>query len=248
MARIQTREQLVNYCLRRLGAPVIQINVAPEQLDDRVEDALHKFAEYHYNGTNRAYIKHQVTAQDKINQYIILPENIIGAVDIFPLQGFASTGQDMFDVRYQIAMNDLYTLSGTNLVPYAMTMTQLATMNEMLIGKVPIRYNRRNGNKLYLDMDWNNTGVGTWLIIEAFEVVDPEEFDGVYDEQWLKDYLTALIKKQWGTNLSKFQGMALPGGMVLNGLEIIQQADREIAEAQTTLERNYVMPPLDRMG
>lgn len=248
MAKIRTREQLAQYCLRRLGAPVIQINVADEQLEDRIDDALEKFAEYHYNGTNRAYLKHQVTNQDKINQYIILPENILGAVDIFPLQGFAVSGQDMFDVRYQIAMNDLYTLSGTNLVPYVMTMTHLNTMNELLIGKVPIRYNRRNGNKLFLDMDWNNTPTGSWLIVEAFEIVDPEEFVGIYDELWLKDYLTALIKKQWGTNLSKFQGMALPGGMVLNGLEIIQQANQEIEECQRTLERNYVMPPLDRMG
>lgn len=248
MARIQTRNQLLDYCMRRLGAPVIQINVSEEQAQDRLDDALQKFSEYHFNGTSRQLYKYQVTQDDRDNSYITLPENIIGVVELFPLQGYAIMGADMFNVRYQIALNDLYTLTGTDLVPYYMTMNHLATINEILVGKIPIRYNRRNGNRLYIDTDWTHYPVGTWIMVECHEVVDPEEYKGVYDEIWLKDYFTALLKKQWGTNLSKFVGMPLPGGMVLNGLEILQQAEKEIAKAEADLEDKYMMMPLDRMA
>lgn len=245
---ITSRQELAEYCLRKLGAPVIQINVADEQIDDRIDDALQKYADFHYNGTTKEYYRYQIQLDDVANKYITLPDNIIGTTKIFPQQGFIMTGSGMFDVRYQIALNDLYTLTGTNLVPYYMTMTHLALMNELLVGQVPIRYNKKAGNKLYLDMDWNNYPPGSWLIVECYSVVDPDDFESVYDDIWLKQYVTALLKKQWGVNLSKFQGMPLPGGLVLNGERIIQEAEAELEKAEFDLEDKYMMPPLMQMG
>lgn len=247
-ARIQTRQDLIDYTLRRLGHPVIQINVTPDQIDDRLDDALHKFAEYHFNGTLRQHYKHQITQDDRDNGYIVLPENIIGVVNIYPMQGYVMMGADMFNIRYQIALNDLYTLSGTNLVPYYMTMTHLNVINEMLVGQTPIRYTRRYGNRLYIDTDWKEMMLGNYIVVECFEVVDPEEYEGVYDEQWLKDYFTALVQEQWGSNLSKFTGMPLPGGLVLNGSAILQEAKENIAKAEQDLENRYMLMPLDRMA
>lgn len=245
---LTSRRQLIDYCLRRLGAPVIRIDVAEEQLNDRVDDALQMFSEYHFNGTQRSYYRHQITTQDITNQYITLPDNVIGVVEIFPLQGFTVTGGDIFNVRYQIAMNDLYTLAGTNLVPYYMSLSHLNLINELLVGRIPIRYNRRNGNRLYIDTDYKELRAGLWCVVECHQVVNPTEFAGVYDEIWLKQYLTALIKHQWGSNLSKFTGQPLVGGITFNGPQIVQEANQEIQQAMEDLERKYVLPPLDRMA
>jgi hypothetical protein len=244
---IQSREEFGEYCLRALGKPVININVHADQLEDRIDEALGKYAEYHFDGTEHVYMKHQVTAQDKINKYIEIPDNIVGAVKIFPLQGTATTGGDIFDVRYQIAMNDLYNLTTVSIVPYVMTMTRLNEMNELLVGQIPVRFNRLAG-KLWLDMDWNKVPLGHYIIIEAYQLVDPEEFADVWNDSWLKHYATAVIKKQWGANLSKFANMQLPGGISLNGREIQQEAKSEISELEEQLKTNYTMPLLDRMA
>lgn len=244
---IQSREEFIEYCLRSLGKPVINIDVHEDQLEDRISEALGKYAEYHFDGTEHVYLKHQVSAQDKINKYIEIPDNIVGAVKIFPLQGTATTGGDIFDVRYQIAMSELYNLTTVSLVPYVMTMTRLNEMNELLVGQVPVRFNRRAG-KLWLDMEWNKVPLGHYIVIEAYQLVDPEEFADVWNDNWLKHYATALIKRQWGTNLSKFANMQLPGGIALNGREILQEAKSEIAELDEQLKTNYTMPLLDRMA
>jgi hypothetical protein len=158
----------------------------------------------------------------------------------------AMSGGDMFDIRYQIAMNDLYNLTTVSMVPYVMTMTHLNVMNEILIGQVPIRSNRRAG-KVWLDMDWDRT-VGKFLLIEAHQLVDPEEFTDVWNEHWLKKYATALIKRQWGANLGKFKGMTLPGGMQVNGGEIYLQALNEIEMIERELKEDYTEMPLMRMA
>lgn len=244
---IQSRAEFKDNCLRALGAPVINIDVTDEQISDRIDDALEMFAEYHFSGTNHVFYKHQVTEEDKVNKYITLPDNVLGTVRVFPMHGLAYTGGDMFDIRYQIVLNDLHQLTHTSMLPYVMTMTHLNAMQELLVGMIPIRYNKMD-QKLHLDMDWDRVVVGHYLVVECFQVVDPEEYNKVWNEIWLKRYTRELIKRQWGSNLSKFVNMTLPGGIVMNGSEIYLQANQEIEKLEQELEDKYFNPVLDRMA
>lgn len=247
MAVPASRQQFKDYCLRKLGFPVIEINVDDDQVEDRIDEALNYFWDYHFDGNEKIYYKHQVTAADKQNKYIILPENIIGAVSIFSIGDPSVRADDLFNIRYQIALNDLYTLTSVSLVPYYMTMQHLAVIQEMLVGKQPIRYNRLR-NQLYVDMDWNTLNEGEFLLVEAYQIVDPEEFTDAWGERWLQNYATALIKKQWGTNLKKFTGMQLPGGVQFNGQQIYDEADAEIKEMERDMVTNLSLPALDLIG
>lgn len=247
MAQPASRQQFKDYCLRKLGFPVIEINADDDQIEDRIDEALNYFYDYHFDGTEKIYYKHQVTAADKQNKYIILPENIIGAVSIFSIGDPSVRADDLFNIRYQIALNDLYTLTSVSLVPYYMAMQHLSVISEMLVGKQPIRYNRLR-NQLYVDMDWNNIIVGEYLLVEAYQIVDPEEFTDAWGERWLQNYATALIKKQWGTNLKKFTGMQLPGGIQFNGQQIYDEADQEIKEFEREMVTNLSLPALDMIG
>lgn len=244
---IATRADFKEYCLRALGKPVLTIDIHADQASDRIDDALSMFAKYHFDGTNHVYYKHQITSQDKTNKYITMPDNILGAVKVFPLHGNAYTGNDMFDIRYQLVMNDLYSFNSIQMAPYVMIMTRMNEIQELLVGQIPIRYNKLD-QKLHLDMDWNNVTVGHWLIVEAYEVVDPEDFAGVWDDIWLKEYTTALFKRQWAQNLSKFANIQLPGGVQLNAAEMFQQAENDIRRLKQELEDDYMMMPLDRMA
>ena len=205
------------------------------------------FNEFHFDGSERIYLKHEIKPEDRVNQYIEIPDNIQGVVKIFPLQGLALTGGDMFDIRYQIAMNDLYNLTTVSMVPYMMTMTHLNLLNEVLVGQVPVRFSRRAG-KLWLDMDWSKVTDGHFIVIEAHQLIDPEEFSNTWNDIWLKRYATSLIKEQWGANLSKFTNMQLPNGLTLNGTEIYNQAKREREQLEEELKDTYMEMPLDRMG
>ena len=244
MAVPNSRQAFKDYCLRKLGFPVVEINVDDDQVEDRIDEALQYFYDYHFDGNEKIYYKHQVTEQDRINKYIILPENIIGAVSIFSIGDPAVRADDLFNIRYQIALNDLYTLTSVSLIPYYMTMQHLSVISEMLVGKQPIRYNRLR-NQLYVDMDWNNLNNGEYLLVEAYQIVDPEEFTDAWGERWLQNYATALIKKQWGTNLKKFTGMQLPGGIQFNGQQIYDEADAEIKEMERDMVLNLSLPALD---
>jgi len=247
MAVPNSRQSFKDYCLRKLGFPVIEINVDDDQVEDRIDEALNYFWDYHFDGNEKIYYKHQVTAADKQNKYIILPDNIIGAVSIFSIGDPSVRADDLFNIRYQIALNDLYTLTSVSLIPYYMTMQHLSVISEMLVGKQPIRYNRLR-NMLHVDMDWNTLNVGEFLLVEAYQVVDPEEFTDAWGERWLQNYATALIKKQWGNNLKKFTGMQLPGGIQFNGQQIYDEANQEIIEMERDMVTNLSMPAIDMIG
>lgn len=247
MAAPTTKEQFKQYCLRKLGAPVIEINVDDDQVDDRIDEALRYYYDYHFDGSDKIYYKHAVTQTDVTNKYITLPENIIGAVSVFSIGDPSVRADDLFNIRYQIALNDLYTLTNVSVVPYYMVMEHLALLTEMLVGKVPIRYTRHK-NRLYIDTDWGNLAIGSFLVIEAYEVVDPVLYNDAWNDRWLQNYATALIKRQWGSNLTKFTGMNLPGGVQFNGEKIYNDAVDEITKMEQEMISGYSLPVLDMIG
>lgn len=247
MARPTTREQFKQYCLRSLGAPVIEINVDDDQLEDRIDEALKYYWDYHFDGSDKIYYKHQITDQDKINKFITLPENIIGAVRIFPIGFYSSNRDNMFNVQYQIALNDLYTLTSFDLVPYYMLQQHLSVLQELLVGEKPIRYNRHM-NRLYVDMDWDLVSTGQFLVVEAYSVVDPTTYSDAWADHWLLQYATALFKRQWGNNLKKFGKMTMPGGMSFNGQEIYDESIKEIKEMEYEMINSFSLPVSDMIG
>lgn len=247
MAVPTTRAEFKAYCLRKLGSPVIEINVDDDQVDDRIDESLRYYWDYHFDGTEKIYYKHQVTEQDKTNKYITLPENIIGAVRIFPIADPIVRSDDLFNIRYQIALNDLYTLTSVSMVPYYMTMEHLALISELLVGQQPIRY-QRHKDRLYADMDWDKINVGEYLLVEAYEVIDPDTWPEVWGDRWLQNYCTAKIKYQWGSNLTKFTGMSLPGGVQFNGEKILTDAQEEIAKMEQEMITSYSLPVSDMIG
>lgn len=247
MATPTTKAEFKEYCLRKLGKPVIEINVDDDQVDDRVDEAIRYWYDYHFDGSEKVYYKHAITETDVANKYITLPENIIGAVSIFSMGDPSIRSDDLFNIRYQIALNDLYTLTNVSLVPYYMVMEHLALMNELLVGKQPIRY-ARHKDRLYVDMDWNTVAVGEFLLVEAYEVVDPETWTDAYNDRWLQNYATTLIKEQWGSNLTKFTGMTLPGGVQFNGEKIYDDAVAERRKLEDEMISSYSLPVLDMIG
>jgi hypothetical protein len=244
MASPTNKAEFKEYCLRKLGKPVIEINVDDDQVDDRIDEALRYYWDYHFDGSELIYYKHQVTDADKANKYITLPENIIGAVSIFSVGDPSVRADDLFNIRYQIALNDLYTLTNVSLVPYYMVMEHLGLLTELLVGKQPIRYSRHK-NKLFVDMDWNTFFAGQFLLVQAYEVIDPDVYIDVWNDRWLQNYATVLIKEQWGANLTKFTGMNLPGGVQFNGEKIYNDA----VDARTKMEQemisSYSLPVMD---
>lgn len=241
MVKPTTREEMKNYCLRALGHPVINIDVADEQIEDRIDEALRYYWDYHFDGSHLSFYKHAITDEDKVNKYITLPENIIGAVRIFPLGFYSSSTNNMFNVQYQIALNDLYSLTSYNVVPFYMTMQHLNVLQEVLVGEKPIRYNRHR-NILHIDMNWNVIDTGQYLIVEAYEVLDPNVYQDAWADRWLLKYATALIKRQWGNNMRKFKNMQLPGGITISGQEILDEAKEEIAEMEEDMLTSSVLP------
>jgi len=247
MAVPTTRATFKEWCLRKLGKPVIEINVDDDQVEDRIDESLRYYWDYHFDGTEKVYVKHEIESTDITNKYITLPENIIGAVRVFPVGDPAMSSDDLFNIRYQIALNDLYTLTSVSMVPYYMVMEHLALVQEILVGQQPIRYNRHR-NRLHIDTDWSNYKVGEFLLIEAYEVVDPDVWSDAWGDRWLQQYATAKIKHQWGTNLKKFTGMTLPGGIQFNGQAIFDEAKEEIETLEKEMISSYSLPVADMIG
>lgn len=247
MAVPASRAEFKAYCLRKLGAPVIEINVDDDQVEDRIDESLKYYWDYHFDGSEKVYYKHQVTEQNKLDKYITLPENIIGAVSIFSIGDPMVRSDDLFNIRYQIALNDLYSLTSVSMIPYYMVMEHLALVQEMLVGKHPIRYSRHK-DRLYVDMDWNSVKAGEYLLVEAYEVIDPDVYTDAWGDRWLQNYCTAKIKYQWGSNLTKFTGMSLPGGVQFNGERILQDAQEEIQKMEQEMISSYSLPVLDMIG
>lgn len=247
MAVPSSRQELKDYCLRRLGAPVIDINVDDEQVEDRIDDALKYYQDYHYDGTERIFLKHQITAEDKTNEYISIPDAVIGVVRVFDI-GDAIQSSTLFNIRYQIHLNDLFDFTSTTYVPYVTALRHVEMLEEIFVGKKPIRF-QRHKNQLNIDMDWNNDVlVGDFVIIEAYRILDPDTYTDVYGDRWLARYSTALIKRQWGENLKKFEGMTLPGGVTFNGQKIWEEATEEINKLEEEMISSYSLPVADMMG
>ena len=247
MAVPTTRSEFKEFCLRKLGKPVIEINVDDDQVEDRIDESLRYYWDYHFDGTEKVYYKHAVTADDIANKYITLPENIIGAVRVFPIGDPSIRSDDLFNIRYQIALNDLYTLTAYSMIPYYMAMQHLALISEFLVGQQPIRYSRHR-DRLFIDTKWSNYNIGDFILVEAYEVVDPDTFPDVWSDRWLQNYCTEKIKYQWGSNLTKFTGMQLPGGVQFNGEKIMNDAKEAIEAMEKDMILNYSLPVMDMVG
>lgn len=246
MAQPTTRAEFKEWCLRKLGKPVIEINVDPDQVDDRVDEALSYYWDYHFDGTEKTYYKYQLTTDDITNGYITVPENIIGAVRIFDLStSLASTG--MFNVEYQFVLNNIYELANFELLHYWMVFEHIQFMEQMLVGKQPIRFNRHT-NKLYIDTNKSRLTEGMYIIVEAYQIVDPETYTDVWKDRWLQTYAAAKIKYQWGSNLTKFSDMQLPGGVRFNGEKILEDALAEIQRLEDEMISSYSLPLHDMIG
>tara|TARA_B100000925_G_scaffold226625_1_gene175097 strand:- start:3778 stop:4584 length:807 start_codon:yes stop_codon:yes gene_type:complete len=268
MATPNTRETLKQYCLRALGQPVIEVNVDDDQLEDRIDEAIQYFQQYHYDGIRRTYLKYQYTQADKTritgnssetatknsvttnwqegNNFLVVPDSVISVINIFP---FSDKGNlNLFDVRYQLRLNDLYDFSSTSVINYDIVLRHLDFLDHILVGEKPLRFNQHD-NRLYIDMDWtNDLQVGEYLVIEAYRKLDPDTYTDVWDDIYLKRYTTALFKKQWGTNLSKFGGVQMIGGVTLNGVEIYQQAMDDIMKLETEIRSTYELNPAMMIG
>ena len=277
MSKPNSRATLKDYCLRKLGYPVLEINVDDDQIDDLTDDAIQYFQERHFDGIERVFLKHKLTAADittakttatttsattgasngitstgnadsflETNNYLKLPDHVIGVEKVFKMdQNTISSG--LFNIKYQIFLNDLYYYGALDLLNYAMTKTYLEDLSRIITPDTQIRFNKKQHN-LYMDIDWNQISADTFIILDCYRLVDPGTATDVYNDFWLKRYLTALIKKQWGQNLIKFQGVMLPGGIQLNGRQIYDDAVKEIEEIEYSLKTEYELPPLDLIG
>jgi hypothetical protein len=275
MAKPSTRQGLIDYCLRQLGAPVLEINVADEQIDDLVDDALQYFNERHYDGVERMFLKYKVTQEDinrgkasspdgdgivtttgtsgattfnfyESSNYVQVPDSVIGIERIFKFDTSSISG-GMFSIKYQLFLNDLYYFNSVELLQYSMVKSYLEDIDFLLTTDKQIRFNKRQ-NRLYLDIDWSSQSKDTFFVIDCYRALDPTQFTKVYNDSFLKKYLTSLIKRQWGQNLIKFNGVKLPGGIELNGRQIYDDAERELEDIKQRMSMEYELPPLDFIG
>ena len=279
MAQPSSREGLIDYAKRQLGFPVLEINVADEQFQDLLDDAIQIYQERHYDGIARMYLKYKITQDDidrgqarggdstlgistttttstvglsttfdleENNNYIQMPPSVIGVNQIFKVR--SDTVYDgLFNIRYQLFLNDLYAFGSIDLLQYSMVQTKLEDITFLLNPNVRYRFNIRQ-DRLYIDVDWAQINKDDYLVIDCFRILDPDDFTKVYNDQFLKRYFTALCKKQWGMNLIKFQGVQLPGGIQLNGRQIYDDGVAELAEIRSKMASDYEMPPLDMIG
>lgn len=248
MAIPTTRQELKDYALRRLGFPVIEINVDDDQLDDRLDDAIELFREFHYDGTEYTHLAYQVTEADRKNQYIRVADSIVGVSRVLPLSQLKATstssaGFNIFDINYQLRLNDFYNLTASSYTYYVIAREHLAMLDLVITGEVPIKFNKAT-HRIYCDMNWfTKIDPGTFIVFEAWRVVDQECYTSVFNNIWLKEYVTQVFKKQWGTNLTKYKDYVLPGGITVNGEQIYADAVTEIARLEDKLRDTYEAPP-----
>lgn len=247
MATPTTRSQLKDYCLRRLGFPVIDINVDDDQLEDRIDDALQLFSLYHYDGTEKCYLSQQVTSADINNKYLQLADSILSVTKVFPFTGTTvggsnATGFNMFDINYQLRLNDFYNLTSSSYTYYVIAREHLEMLNLIITGNTPFTYNKKN-HKLNIIQDWTSKiHAGEYIAFECYRIVDPEEYENVFNDNWLKEYTTQIFKKQWGENLKKYGNYTLPGGIVINGQQIWNEAVEEVERLEQKLRDTYEEP------
>jgi hypothetical protein len=280
MAKPSTREGFKDYCLRQLGAPVLEINVDDDQLDDLVDDALQFWQERHFDGTESQYLKYKITQDDidrgkarvgnqgagittttdsativgssvgfnfeENSNFLKIPDDVIGVNKVFRFDS-STISSGMFSVKYQLFLNDIYFLGASELLSYSMVKSHLETIDRLLTTDKQIRFNKTQG-KLYIDIEWNNATPDDYIIIDCYRALDPSTNQLVWNNYFLKRYATALIKRQWGQNLIKFQGVKLPGGIELNGRPIYEDAERELTELRQAMISEYELPPFDLIG
>ena len=281
MAKPSTRQGLIDYCLRKLGAPVLEINVADDQIDDLVDDAIQLFNERHFDGVERMYLKYKLTQDDidrgtgkgtdgvgivtttgtstnisgygtttsnwyETSNFLQVPDSVVGVEKIFKFDTSSISG-GMFSIKYQLFLNDLYYFNSVELLQYAMVKSYLEDIDFLLTTDKQVRFNKRQ-DRLYLDIDWGAESLDNFLVLDCYRALDPASFTQVYNDVFLKQYLTALIKRQWGQNMSKFKGVKLPGGIEMNGAEILQQAESELETLRGRMFSEYELPPYDFIG
>ena len=282
MAQPSTRSELITYAKRQLGAPVLEINVADEQVEDLLDDAIQYFQERHFDGVYPSFLKYKLTDDDitrgrsrdgqtdnigittttatatidggtttfsftETANYLQLPDDIIGVSKVFHFDGSNRMSSGMFSLKYQLFLNDVYFYGSTELLTYAMTKTYLEDINFLLTTQKQIRFNKRQ-NRLYLDIDWSSVSADEFLVFDVFRTLNPNDYAKVYNDSFLKRYFTALLKKQWGTKLIKFQGVKLPGGVELNGRQIYDDAMNDLTIIREQMSNTYELPPLDFIG
>jgi hypothetical protein len=242
-----SRDEFREVCLRRLGAPLLEINVADEQVEDCIEMAFSYYYDYHYDATEKVYLARQVTQQDIDNKYLSIEDSVIGVTNILPIGNSYSTN-NLFNLRYQIALNDLFAFNTGPFAPYYMALQNVALAEELFVGKQGIRF-QRHSNKLYVDIAWGEKIVlGEYMLIEAYQKINPDTYTDMYNDRWLQRYCTALIKKQWGENLKKFEGISMPGGVSFNGQKIYDEATDEIQAMESEMISSYSLPVTDMLG
>jgi hypothetical protein len=235
------RQSFKDYCLRRLGYPVININIEDQQLEDRIDDAMQYFQDYHFDGTTLIYAKHQITQTDIDNQYLTVNPNIIGITRIFPLDD-SQANVNMFDLRYQLRLNELYDFTSASYINYTLTLQHLRTLELLFTGLTPIRFNRHM-NILYIDWAWGaEVTTEDVVIMEAYQINDPEIYPDIYNNRWLKEYATACIARQWGENIRKYGNVQLPGGIILNGDRIYDDAVKLIERLEKEMNTDFGLP------
>ena len=241
MANPNTRQGLIDYCLRRLGDPVIEINVDAEQLEDRVDEALQYFREYHSESTYKGYLKHLVTQEDVDNEYISISSDIVQITKLFALQS-GSISRNMFSIKYQMHLNDMNSFIG-DLAYYEQIQQYLSLLDMQLNGTPQVNFVRKQ-NRLYVYGDFvdGDIQVGDYLVAEVYQIIDGNSFSAVWNDMWLKEYTTSLIKQQWGANLIKFEGMQLPGGVTLNGRQIFEDATTDIEKLRERIRMEHELP------
>jgi len=285
MATPSSRSELADYCKRQLGAPVLEINIADEQVEDIMDDAIQFFQERHFDGVSQSFLKYKISQDDidrgkatmrkgtgdkttgittetatteivgvsttftfyENSNYLQVPPEIIGVTKIFHYDGANTITNNMFSVKYQLFLNDIYFWGATELLTYAMTKTYLEDINFLLTTQKQIRFNQRM-DRLYLDIDWGGVTVGDYFVIDCFRALNPADYARVYNDSFLKRYTVALMKRQWGQNLLKFQGVKLPGGVELNGRQIYDDAEKDLEIIREQMSNMYEMPPLDMIG
>jgi hypothetical protein len=239
----KTRQGLIDYCLRRLGAPVIEINVDPDQVEDRIDDAFQFFQDYHFDGVEKVFLKHQITAQDISQNYIDFSNNplIVSILRVIPITN-SNRNMGMFDVQYQMRLNDLYTFTSTSIMHYDIMQKHLALLNFEFNTDPGIEFVRHQG-QLHINTNWQTDfPVGSYIIIECYRILDPQSYPDVYNDRWLKAYATELIRRQWGENLMKYSGVALIGGTQLNGGEIYQKALDNLEKLEHEVQESFQLP------
>ena len=282
MAQPSTRSELITYAKRQLGAPVLEINVADEQVEDILDDAIQYFQERHFDGVYPTFLKYKITEDDikrgrsrdgnsdnvgittqtatstidgqsvsfsfnETSNYLQVPPDILGITKVFHFDGSNRMSSGMFSLKYQLFLNDIYYYGSTELLSYAMTKTYLEDINFLLTTQKQIRFNKRQ-DRLYLDIDWSSITDGEFLVIDCFRTLDPNDYARVFNDSFLKRYFTALLKRQWGQNLIKFQGVKLPGGVELNGRQIYDDAMNDLTIIREQMSNTYEIPPLDFIG